>query len=203
MKKNKGFTLIELLIVVAIIGIIAAIAIPNLLDAIQRSRQKRSIGDLRNLAGAVQTFGTDYGGYPDAATFNGTDPSQSFGLPTYIDNGGEPAFCPDYIQACPAADGWQSPYQYIAATDSQNPNTRLNHVVAKDFGLMSMGSDQQYAAVTDVGAYLGGDAGTAVDLTAVPPLATASPTTGCYESDIIWINSGFIQVPDGKQKKCV
>ena len=46
-RKDKGFTLIELLIVVAIIGIIAAIAIPNLLNAIDRGKQKRTMADLR------------------------------------------------------------------------------------------------------------------------------------------------------------
>ena len=61
---QKGFTLIELLIVVAIIGIIAAIAIPNLLSAVQRGKQKRTMGDMRTLGSAIMAYNIDNSQYP-------------------------------------------------------------------------------------------------------------------------------------------
>ena len=55
--RQKGFTLIELLIVVAIIGIIAALLIPNFLDALQKAKQKRTVADKKphNLVLQVNT----------------------------------------------------------------------------------------------------------------------------------------------------
>src|SRR5436305_9180884 len=57
--RQKGFTLIELLIVVAIIGIIAALLIPNFLDALQKAKQKRTVADMRNVGTAMFSWLTD------------------------------------------------------------------------------------------------------------------------------------------------
>jgi len=91
----KGFTLIELLVVVAIIGIIAGIAIPNLLNAVDKGKQKRTISDLRAIGTAIESYAVDVGNYPvsaDLAT-----------LKTLID--------PYMIVNIPLIDAWQNPMQ--------------------------------------------------------------------------------------------
>ena len=91
MKRNaKGFTLIELLIVVAIIGIIAAIAIPNLLNAIDRGKQKRTMADLRSIGTAIEEYSIDNNFYPVATT-----------IPLL-----EAEVSPSYMRKLPQRDGW-------------------------------------------------------------------------------------------------
>lgn len=101
MRKQRGFTLIELLIVVAIIGIIAAIAIPNLLNAINRGRQKRSMADMRAIATALEAYSVDFNFYPKTAIAGD--------LTTQLD----PYLTPTFIKRLPINDGWNQAF-YVA-----------------------------------------------------------------------------------------
>jgi type II secretion system protein G len=61
-----GFTLIELLVVVAIIAILAAIALPNFLEAQTRAKVSRAKADMRTIATAVEVYRVDWNSYPVA-----------------------------------------------------------------------------------------------------------------------------------------
>lgn len=66
-RRQLGFTLIELLIVVAIIAILAAIAVPNFLEAQVRSKVSRCKADMRSIATAIESYVVDNNKYPDAS----------------------------------------------------------------------------------------------------------------------------------------
>ncbi len=81
-REEEGFTIIELLIVVAIIGIIAVLAIPNLIGAIQRSRQSRTMADMRMIGQGIEAYQNDQSAYPILS--NGTVDALNNDLEVYV-----------------------------------------------------------------------------------------------------------------------
>ncbi len=88
---EQGFSLIELLIVIAVIGIIAAIAVPMLLDAVDRAKQRRTMGDMHSIVTANGTYNVDQQNY--APTLNDLQGSE-------------------YLQVVVLDDAWGNPFIY-------------------------------------------------------------------------------------------
>ena len=81
-KKEHGFTLIELMIVVAIIGILAALALPKFASLVEKSREAATKGNLNALVGAVSIYYGDHEGvYPETI-----DCSSTYTFSAYLEN---------------------------------------------------------------------------------------------------------------------
>jgi type II secretion system protein G len=119
--RQSGFTLIELLIVVAIIGVIAAILIPNLLDALQKAKQKRTVADMRITGTAMMSWLSDQS---SAAAAGAAATDVSLGDYVAITREDlEKELAPAYLQTISPIDGWKHDYEYflnVAAPSSRH-----------------------------------------------------------------------------------
>jgi len=145
------------------LGIISAIAIPNLLEAIERSRQKRAVGEVRTLATAIEAYETDRDTPPILLSGGGgpweeVDASQL-----------QSALAPEYLKSVPVNDPWGRPYLYGF------------NIEEKSFYLLCLGRNGARE---------------------IDPLSWETRKTHCYESDILFAQEDFVQMPEGRQRVC-
>jgi type II secretion system protein G len=170
--KRKGFTLIELLIVVAIIGILAALLIPNALTAMQKAKQKGTMKDIATISTALADYVTDNGSAP---TFVGD-----------IDAAFQAFVSPFYIKVCPMNDQWGNPFQVHAGQDVGYTIRGCIFTGVDDFVALSLTRD-------------GAEDG--VDYNEADPEAAMYVVTSMadFANDLIMFNGNWVRAPQTRQ----
>ena len=171
-RRDKGFSLIELLVVVAIIGILAAMLIPNLLISLQKAKQKRTVAELRNVGTAWMSWLTDQVGAASAGAgkiYNAAD----FTDPSYTEVYGylHPTDTFFYMQEVPELDGWKYPLAFGKATSLLASNV----IIVCSSGGDGIFDDNDCTKSHEVSAFIATD----------------------FDQDIVWADGYFVRWPSG------
>ena len=163
--------MIELLIVIAIIGIIAAILIPNMIAALHKAKQKRTVAEMRQVGTALMSWLTDQVGAAAAGasqTYNFDDLTISLTAEEVL---GTLYISPTifYVTTIPVKDGWGFLLDYAWSGKVLG---------ARVFGIRSRGRDGQVGPTTN-------------------PYPFGPFTTTEFDEDIVWADGLFIRYPAG------
>ena len=173
-KGGRAFTLIELLIVVAIIGLIASILIPNLIDALQKAKQKRTVAEMRDVGTAWMSWLTDQSGAASAAAnYDATnhDPLPYDSLVGYL----VPAEHFFYTNSVADKDGWGFDLQFCIHPDLSNSTVMMICSPGRNgtFGDNPTGAGSCCGEIWEAGAFVGTD----------------------YDQDLVWADGQLIRFP--------
>jgi len=131
MKKIKGFTLIEILVTVFILGILVALMIPRIMDAIQKSKQKGTMSDMNTISKALTDYVTDNGFLPDQ---NGVMDSSFVSMISVL-----------YLKVVPLRDQWGGDLLVYTGSNviTAVPNASPSNMSMDDFAVVSFGRNMQ------------------------------------------------------------
>lgn len=131
-RQRKGFTLVELMLVVVIIGLLAGLAVPNIMKQLGKAQIGKAQGDITTLDNALSMYAMQVGDYP-------TTEQGLKALMTNLDN--NPDWNGPYLRKGIPNDPWKEPYVYRRESTHENV----------DFDLYSKGPDKQENTDDDIG----------------------------------------------------
>jgi len=169
---KRGFSLVELLIVVAIIGIIASITMPFLINALHRAKQRRTMGELALVGQAWMSWLTDQTGAGAAGQSKIYDVSD-FDIVTYPELYSylHPTTSFFYMQEVPQTDAWGSDLRFW-----QNPNLQSDRAIV----ICASARDNIFETCNN-------------DSWSIGPFTSTD-----FDSDIVWADGGMVRWPQAK-----